>query len=65
MSKYPRKAGTINLVAGIILVLLALAGMISLSVNNVSGSIIVIFLFVFTGGYEIGKFMKNRNSKPK
>jgi len=65
MSNYPRKTGIINLVAGIILVLLALAGMISLSMNNISGSIIVIFVFVFMGGYEIGKYTENRHSKSK
>lgn len=65
MPNYPRKAGTINLVAGIILILLALAGTISVSKSNISGSIIVIFLFFFMGGYEIGKYAENRQSKSK
>ena len=58
-------AGIRNLVFGIILILLAIVGLISVRAENVSGSnltgsIVFIFVFVFIGGYEIGKYAENR-----
>ena len=66
MPDYPsRKAGTRNLVYGIILILLAIVGLISVTAENVSGSnltgsTVVFFLFVFVGSYEIGKYSEHR-----
>ena len=66
MTNYPpRKAGTRNLFYGIILILLAIIGLISVIAENVSGSnlagsTVIVFLFVFVGSYEIGKYAENR-----
>ncbi len=69
MPKYPpHRAGRVNLVVGIALVLLSVLALISVIANNVSGStlgssVIFMLLFMFIGGYEIGKYAENRISK--
>jgi hypothetical protein len=66
LSKYPpRPAGRTNLVVGIALILFSIFALMSVITNNVSGSSltgpsIFIFVFVFMGGYEIGKYAENR-----
>jgi hypothetical protein len=60
MSRNIRKTGVINLVVGIVLLLLGITAMISISPNistaNLTGQLGFILLFVFVGGYEIGKY---------
>ncbi len=69
MSKYPpRRAGRVNLVVGVALVVFSLLGLMSVIANIITGPslaevTIAIFLFVFIGGYEIGKYSENRISK--
>ena len=69
MSNYLRKAGAINLVVGIALILLGIGSMISIISRNISGanlggSMSLVLLFVFLGGYETGKYAEMRHSKP-
>ncbi len=61
----PRRARIANLVVGIVLVLFAVAGLAAVTAtsdltSDFRGSVVVIFVFVFMGGYEIGKFYENR-----
>jgi hypothetical protein len=62
MSKY-RKVNTINLVAGIFLVLFGMVALIYAA--NPASQIFFVLLFVFTGGYEIGKYMIMRHNEPR
>ncbi len=68
LSNYPpHKARTINLVIGIILVILSIGALISFAMNSASGLnvglLVFIFILVFMGGYEIGKYAENHLSK--
>jgi hypothetical protein len=61
----PRKAGKRNLTYGTISILLAIIGLTAVTAEKVSGpnltgSTILILLFVFVGAYEIGKYAENR-----
>ena len=61
----PRQAGKANFAAGVILLLVAAAAIASISTSGMSGSnllfpVLTVFLFVFMGGYEIGKYSENR-----
>ena len=62
----PHKARRLNLIVGVILIILYIVGLISVSINN-SGSnpmgLVFMFILVFMGGYEIGKYAENRLSK--
>ena len=69
MSNYPpRKARAINLIVGILLVVFSVAALISFTASNASGKeltvpIAFLFLLVFMGGYEIGKYAEKRLQK--
>jgi hypothetical protein len=69
LSSYPpHKARKANLIVGLALVIFSLAGFISVTANNTSGSnltglIAFLMLFVFMGGYEIGKYVEARLQK--
>ncbi len=64
----PRRAGRVNLIVGVMLLLISVFGLLGVSASGVSGSdlaspAVVLFLFVFMGGYEVGKYMENRTAK--
>ncbi len=63
MSQNVHKTGLVNLVVGIVLLLLAIGGMVSISQSisavNLAGPLGLILLFVFVGGYEIGKYAES------
>jgi hypothetical protein len=66
MSNYLRKAGTVNLVVGIVLILLGAGSMISLTSRNISGANLggpmsLVLLFIFLGRYETGKYASLRS----
>ena len=70
MSKDVRKTGVINLVVGIVLLLLGIGTMVSISPSisavNLAGPLDLVLLFIFVGGYEIGKYAERRyNSRMK
>jgi hypothetical protein len=65
-----RKVNAFNLVVGIILILVAVGGLISLVNRNISGldllgPMILVLFFVFLGGYEIGKYVENQLGKQR
>jgi xanthine/uracil permease len=58
-------AGKRNLTYGVILIVLSIIGSVAVTAEkisgpNLTGSIVLIFLFVFVGAYEIGKYAENR-----
>ncbi len=64
MTNYPpRKANKANLVVGINLVFVAINGLTSAMSNfsgsNLTGALAFILVFMFMGGYEIGKYAEN------
>ena len=68
MSDSPRKARLVNLVVGLIMLLFGIGISVSLITRNVSGSNLVgpislVLIFIFLGGYEIGKFAESRYEK--
>ncbi len=64
-----RKTNAINLVAGIILIVLGLGGMVSLTFGNVDSNLFwgIAFaaIFVLVGGYETGKYAEMRHQQRK
>jgi hypothetical protein len=66
LSKYHRRAGALNLAVGAGLVLLSLAGLLTLLSQNASvtnSSILFVLVFLFVGGYETVKYAESRNNK--
>ena len=65
-----RKASTINLVAGVSLLVLGIVGITNLVITSPSSSnlfwaVIFLSIFVFIGGYETGKYAEMRHESKK
>jgi hypothetical protein len=69
MTNY-RKASTINLVAGVALIVLGMVGIANLAITSLSSSnlfwaMIFLSVFVLMGGYEAGKYAEMRHERQK
>jgi Na+(H+)/acetate symporter ActP len=65
-----RKACTINLLAGLVLILLGMGGIINIAFTSLSSlglfwAMIFLALLVLLGGYEAGKYTEMRHEQPK
>ncbi len=64
-----RKASVVNLVAGIVLIVLGIGGMIGVTFGNLDANLFsgLVFAtaFIFVGGYETGKYAEMRYEQRK
>ena len=64
-----RKTSATNLIAGVILIVLGVGGMVSLTFGNVDANLLwgIAFaaLLILVGGYETGKYAEMRHQQRK